>query len=153
MKLAATLAAAALTLGIAACGDSDDDDSSGDDAGKLRIGLEAPLSGDLQTLGEGMLNGAELAADQLNADGGLLGKDIEIVPIDDGGDAEIGVPAVQDAIEEGLDGVIGPTTPASGSKRFRSIKTRAWSRSGSPRTTTPRASGSRCSRWARRSLR
>jgi branched-chain amino acid transport system substrate-binding protein len=55
-----------------------------------------------------MLNGAELAADQLNADGGLLGKDIEIVPIDDGGDAEIGVPAVQDAIDEGLDGVIGP---------------------------------------------
>src|SRR5215204_5640002 len=107
LNLAAALAAAVLTLGIAACGDSDDD-SSGDDAGKLRIGLEAPLSGDLQTLGEGMLNGAELAADQLNADGGLLGKDIEIVPIDDGGDAEIGVPAVQDAIDEGLDGVIGP---------------------------------------------
>ena len=72
MKLAAALAAAVLTLGIAACGDSDDD-SSGDDGGKLRIGLEAPLSGDLQTLGEGMLNGAELAADQLSADGGLLG--------------------------------------------------------------------------------
>jgi branched-chain amino acid transport system substrate-binding protein len=107
MRLAAALAAAVLTLGIAACGDSDDD-SSADDGGKLRIGLEAPLSGDLQTLGEGMLNGAELAADQLNADGGLLGKDIEIVPIDDGGDAEIGVPAVQDAIDKGLDGVIGP---------------------------------------------
>jgi branched-chain amino acid transport system substrate-binding protein len=107
MNLAAALAAGVLTLGIAACGDSDDD-SSGDDAGKVRIGLEAPLSGDLQTLGEGMLNGAKLAADQLNADGGLLGKDIEIVPIDDGGDAEIGVPAAKDAIDEGLDGVIGP---------------------------------------------
>ena len=33
-----------------------------------------------------MLNGAKLAADQINADGGLQGKDIEIVPIDDGGD-------------------------------------------------------------------
>jgi branched-chain amino acid transport system substrate-binding protein len=107
MRLAAVLAAAVLTLGITACGDSDDD-SSGDDSEKLRIGLEAPLSGDLQTLGEGMLHGAELAADQLNADGGLLGKDIEIVPIDDGGDVEIGVPAAQDAIEDGLDGVIGP---------------------------------------------
>ena len=107
MRFAAVLAAAVLTLGIAGCGDSDDD-SSGDDSGKLRIGLEAPLSGDLQTLGEGMLNGAELAADQVNADGGLLGKEIEIVPIDDGGDAEVGVPAVQDAIDEGLDGVIGP---------------------------------------------
>jgi branched-chain amino acid transport system substrate-binding protein len=107
LKLSAALAAAVLTLGIAACGGSDDD-SSGGDSDTLRIGLEAPLSGDLQTLGEGMLNGAELAADQINADGGLLGKDVEIVPIDDGGDAEIGVPAVQDAIEEGLDGVVGP---------------------------------------------
>ena len=107
MKLAAVVAAAVLTLGIAACGDSDDD-SSGDDSGKVRIGLEAPLSGDLEILGEGMLNGAELAADQLNEDGGLLGKDIEIVPIDDGGDAAIGVPAVEDAIDEGLDGVVGP---------------------------------------------
>lgn len=107
LKLAAALAAAVLTLGIAACGDSDDDGSGGD-SDTLRIGLEAPLSGDLQTLGEGMLNGAELAADQINADGGLLDKDVEIVAIDDGGDAEIGVPAAQKAIEEGLDGVVGP---------------------------------------------
>lgn len=106
MKRIAAIAAAVLALGIAACGD--DDDSSEDDSGTLRIGLEAPLSGDLQTLGEGMLHGAELAADQVNADGGLLGEDVEIVPIDDGGDPEVGVPAVQDAIEEGLDGVIGP---------------------------------------------
>jgi branched-chain amino acid transport system substrate-binding protein len=107
LKLAVALAAAVLALGIAACGDSDDD-SSGGDSDTLRIGLEAPLSGDLQTLGEGMLNGAELAAEQINADGGLLDKDVEIVAIDDGGDAEIGVPAAQDAIEEGLDGVVGP---------------------------------------------
>jgi branched-chain amino acid transport system substrate-binding protein len=105
LKLAALVATGALTLGIVAC---DDDDSSGDDSGKVRIGLEAPLSGDLETLGQGMLKGAELAADQLNDDGGLLGKDVEIVPIDDGGDAAIGVPAVEKAIDEGLDGVVGP---------------------------------------------
>jgi branched-chain amino acid transport system substrate-binding protein len=107
LKLAAVVAVGALTLGIAACG-GDDDDSSDEDTAKVRIGLEAPLSGDLETLGQGMLNGAELAADQLNADGGLLGKDVEIVPIDDGGDAAIGVPAVKEAINEGLDGVVGP---------------------------------------------
>jgi branched-chain amino acid transport system substrate-binding protein len=106
LKLAAAVAAAVLALGIAACGGDDDD--SGDDSDTLRIGLEAPLSGDLQTLGEGMLNGAELAADQINDDGGPLDKDVEIVAIDDGGDAKIGVPAVQDAIADGLDGVVGP---------------------------------------------
>ena len=98
---------AALALALSACGD-DDDESSGDNSAKVRIGVEAPLSGDLQTLGEGMLHGAELAADRLNEDGGLLGKDVEIVPIDDGGDAAVGVPAAQKAIEEGLDGVVGP---------------------------------------------
>jgi len=107
LKFAAVVTACVLILGIAACG-GDDDDSSGDDSDKVRIGLEAPLSGDLEELGQGMLNGAELAADQLNQDGGLLDKDIEIVPIDDGGDAEIGVPAVEEAIDAGLDGVVGP---------------------------------------------
>ncbi len=100
---AAAFATAMLTLGVTACGGSDDSP-----ADSWRIGLEAPLSGDLQTLGEGMLNGAELAADQINADGGLEGKDIQIVPIDDGGDPKIGVPAAEKAIEEGLDGVVGP---------------------------------------------
>ena len=105
LKLAAVAAATlALSLGAVACGDDD----SSDDSDKWRIGLEAPLSGDLQTLGEGMLNGAQLAADEINSDGGLEGREIEIVAIDDGGDAEVGVPAAEDAIADGLDGVVGP---------------------------------------------
>ena len=81
------LAAAALMFGVSACGGSSD--SSETNADHWRIGLEAPLSGQLKTLGQGMLNGAELAADQINGDGGLSGKDIEIVPIDDGGDPTV----------------------------------------------------------------
>ena len=103
---AAAFAAAALILGVSACGGSGD--SSGTNPDQWRIGLEAPLSGQLKTLGEGMLNGARLAADQINADGGLEGKDVEIVPIDDGGDPTIGVPAAKKAIADGLDGVVGP---------------------------------------------
>ena len=107
LKLAAAvLAAAALTLGVAACGGSDD--SSETDSDSWRIGLEAPLSGDLQTLGKGMLKGAELAADQINADGGIEGKQVEIVPIDDAADPETGVKAAKKAIDDGLDGVVGP---------------------------------------------
>ncbi len=115
LKLAAAaLVAALLVLGVAACGGSDD--SSGGDSGQWRIGLEAPLSGDLQTLGQGMLKGATLAADQINADGGLEGKEIEIVPIDDGGDPAVGVPAVNKAIAAGLDGVVGPYNSSVGIK-------------------------------------
>jgi branched-chain amino acid transport system substrate-binding protein len=93
------------TVGLAACGD-DGGDSSSDDT--VTIGLEAPLTGDQSTLGEGMLNGAELAADQINDDGGILGNDIEIVAIDDAADPETGVEAAEAAIDDGLDGVVGP---------------------------------------------
>lgn len=96
------VATAALTLGAVACS------SDGDDGEKWRIGLEAPLSGDLETLGQGMLDGAEMAAAEINETGGLQGREVEIVPIDDAGDPDTGVKAANEAIAAGLDGVVGP---------------------------------------------
>jgi branched-chain amino acid transport system substrate-binding protein len=55
-----------------------------------------------------MLKGAQLAAAKLNDRGGILGKQVQIVPIDDAADPETGVEAAEAAIEEGLDGVVGP---------------------------------------------
>ena len=104
LTYAAAALASALTFGLAACGGSEDSSSTNSD--RLRIGLQAPLSGDLQAAGEGMLNGARLAAQEINSRGGLLGKDVEIVPIDDGGDPAIAVPAARKAIDEGLSGVV-----------------------------------------------
>ncbi len=60
------LAAGVLAPGVAAAG------SGG--GGTVRIGLEAPLSGDQSTIGKGMLNGAKLAAKQLNAATGHRGQ-------------------------------------------------------------------------------
>jgi len=88
-----------------ACGGSDDESGKSD---TWRIGLEAPLSGDQSGVGEGMLKGAQLAAAQLNSEDGLLGKDVEIIPIDDKADPDAGVTAANSAIEAGLDGVVGP---------------------------------------------
>jgi len=76
--------------------------------GKVRIGVEAPLSGDQKTLGEGMLNGAQLAADHLNALGGIKRKEVIIVPIDDAADPEVGVAAAKAAVKQKLKGVVGP---------------------------------------------
>lgn len=85
--------------------------------GNLHIGLEAPLTGPLAELGDGMLKGAQMAAAQLNEAGGLLGQQVEIVPIDDGGDKTIGVPAVQAAIaNDELAGVVGPYNSGVGIK-------------------------------------
>lgn len=104
-RLAASIALASISLLVVGCGDSGSDDSSSD---TFRVGLEAPLSGEQSVLGEGMLKGAQLAAAQLNEDGGILGKDVEVVAIDDAADPATGVKAAKSAIEAGLDGVIGP---------------------------------------------
>jgi branched-chain amino acid transport system substrate-binding protein len=98
--------ALALALLVAGCGGSSSDDDSS--AEEFRLGLEAPLSGELSVLGDGMLKGAELAAAQLNEDGGILGRQVEVVPIDDAGDPATGVEAAKAAIGEGLDGIVGP---------------------------------------------
>ena len=95
----------ALALLGTGCGDSGSSDSG---SHSFRIGLEAPLSGEQAILGKGMLKGAELAAAQLNAQSGILGRQVEIVPIDDAADPETGVQAAKSAIAAGLDGVVGP---------------------------------------------
>jgi branched-chain amino acid transport system substrate-binding protein len=82
----------------------------------LRIGLEAPLSGEQAVTGEDMLRGAQLAADEINAAGGVDGRQIEIVPIDDAADPDTGVTAAAAAIEAGLDGVVGPYNSGVGIK-------------------------------------
>jgi branched-chain amino acid transport system substrate-binding protein len=101
----AAIALASLALFVVGCGDSNSDESGSD---TFRVGLEAPLSGEQSVLGEGMLKGAELAASQLNEDGGILGKDVEVVAIDDAADPATGVKAAKAAIKEGLDGIVGP---------------------------------------------
>ena len=110
------LAAAAL---LVACGSSDSSDSASTattPSDKVRIGMEGPLSGDQKVTGVGMLNGAQLAADKLNAKGGLLGKQIEIVSIDDAADPTTGVTAANAAVKTGLDGVVGPYNSGAGIK-------------------------------------
>lgn len=104
-RLVAAVVFATLALLVTGCGDSGSEDGGSD---SFRVGLEAPLSGELAVLGEGMLKGARLAAAQLNEEDGILGREVEIVPIDDGGDPATGVKAAKAAIAEGLDGVVGP---------------------------------------------
>lgn len=105
IRPAAAFVLASLVLAATGCGGSSSD---GDGSGTFRVGLEAPLSGEQSVLGEGMLKGAELAANRLNAGDGILGRQVEIVPIDDAADPATGVKAAKAAIDEGLDGIVGP---------------------------------------------
>ena len=102
------LVCASLVIGIGSSGAGTSD--------PVRIGLEGPLSGDQKSIGVGMLDGARLAAAEINARGGLAGRRLEIVPIDDAADPATGEEAASAAIEEGLDGVIGPYNSGVGAK-------------------------------------
>src|SRR4051812_2229860 len=73
-----------------------------------KIGLEGPLTRSQSDIGIGMLEGAQLAAEQINVAGGVLGRQVAIIPIDDAADPAVGVAAAKAAIQAGLDGVVGP---------------------------------------------
>lgn len=118
--LLALVAAAALLLPLTACSSDDDNatTTTGADtaAETLRIGLEAPLTGSQSELGEGMLRGAELAAAALNDNGGVLGRTVEIVPIDDAADPDTAEQAATAAVASGLDAVVGPYNSGAGAR-------------------------------------
>ena len=99
----------AVALSLAGC-------AGGGTSDTLRIGVEAPLSGEQSVTGVGMINGAQLAADEINADGGVDGRKIEIIAIDDAADPDTGVAAAEAAIADGLDGVVGPYNSGVGIK-------------------------------------
>jgi len=113
---ATAIAASALLAGCGSSSSSDTASTTTTASKNVRIGMEGPLSGSQKVTGEGMLNGAKLAADRLNTKGGLLGKQIEIVPIDDAADPTTGVTAANAAIKTGLDGVVGPYNSGAGIK-------------------------------------
>jgi branched-chain amino acid transport system substrate-binding protein len=114
-KILAALVAVA-SLGALAAPSAVAADASSSSSGPVRIGLEAPLSGDQKSIGTGMLDGAKLAASEINARGGLLGRQVEIVPIDDAADPATGVTAANAAIAKGLDGVVGPYNSGVGAE-------------------------------------
>ena len=56
----------------------------------IRIGVIAPLTGASADFGTSMQQGAALAVEQINAIGGVLGRPLQLVTEDDGGDAAMG---------------------------------------------------------------
>jgi branched-chain amino acid transport system substrate-binding protein len=78
---------------------------------RVRIGVAAPLSGPRASLGTDVRRGAELAVEDLNADGGLLGEEVELV-VRDTADL-IDLPGtVSDLVERSrITALIGPEAP------------------------------------------
>jgi branched-chain amino acid transport system substrate-binding protein len=67
----------------------------------VKLGYIDPLSGGGASVGEGGLKHYQWLADQINADGGLFGKKIEILPLDDKTNPQEAVVQAQKAIDAG----------------------------------------------------
>lgn len=123
---------AVFVLALAACGGGDPTFESagkgkaGDAGETVKIGVLVPLSGDNARFGTEMLNGAQLAADDLNATGGVLGRRIEILPGDDRCEPDAAGPAAEQLAGRGIVGVAGgycsgAAVPASASLDAKGI--------------------------------
>lgn len=76
----------------------------------IRIGFVAGLSGKVSDLGEAERNGVLLAVEQTNARGGIVDRPIELLIRDDRQDRETAVAVVNELIDAGVEGIIGPMT-------------------------------------------
>jgi branched-chain amino acid transport system substrate-binding protein len=75
----AAISACALTLGMMTAGAAQ---AAG---GPIKIGVQAPITGEYAAEGQGIGNSVKLLVEQQNAAGGLLGRKIEVTVCDDEG--------------------------------------------------------------------
>ena len=92
-----TAASAAGSTAAAASGDT------------IKVGVMGPLSGNVSVYGQAVVNGATLYLKQVNANGGINGKQVKVLEYDDKGDGVEAVNAYNLACDNGITAVFGAT--------------------------------------------
>jgi branched-chain amino acid transport system substrate-binding protein len=95
----------------------------------IRIGVAAPTTGNSAAVGQDFVNGAKLAVGEYNAKGGVLGKKVELVAIDDMADPKQATLVAQQFVDRKVSGVVGhftsgttiPTTPIYNKARIPQV--------------------------------
>ena len=105
--------AAIVALTIVACGTS----SNTQVGTPIKIGVEGPMTGQYADVGAGFWQGAQAAAREINAQGGVLGgRQLQLVQADDVSDPADAVPAIRKLIDidhiAALDGPNSTVLPA-----------------------------------------
>ncbi|PPL19178.1 MULTISPECIES: branched-chain amino acid ABC transporter substrate-binding protein [Microterricola] len=104
---AALFASAALVLTGCSGGLGGGGEAGGDSSGPIKIGMLAPFSGSESAFGVYMENGAQMAVDELNADGGVDGRQLELITEDDACDATASVAAANKLVTAGIVASVG----------------------------------------------
>jgi branched-chain amino acid transport system substrate-binding protein len=102
-RLAVSLAAVSLV--VAGCGD--DSGGGGSTSDPIRIGQIASLTGNYAPLGSENKKSVELAIEKINRDGGVLGRQLEVVVKDDQSKPDQAVLAFNDLRGDDVTAVIG----------------------------------------------
>ncbi|MDR2991609.1 MAG: branched-chain amino acid ABC transporter substrate-binding protein [Burkholderiaceae bacterium] len=76
----------------------------------IKIGVQAPITGDYAAEGQGIQNGVKLLVNQKNAAGGLLGRKIEVTVCDDEGKPATAAICARKLVNAGVIAVIGTYT-------------------------------------------
>ena len=88
----------------------------------IRIGTVSQLTGALAIVGNEILTGARIAVDQINQDGGLLGRFLELLPRDDKSNPNEALAAAQSLIGAGARFIVGPVTTANANAMLPVVK-------------------------------
>ncbi len=95
---------------LAGCGSSSS--SSGSDSDTIKIGWLGPLTGGVAQYGIAVQNGVKLYVDQINAAGGINGKQIELISYDEEGDATKAVTGYNSLMDDEVVAIVGDVTTA-----------------------------------------
>ena len=120
-KLLAFVMAATMVFSLAACGSSSSNDSSnsgnssdsdsaqsGDEVQTFKLGSIGPLTGDAAIYGQAVVNGAQLAVDEINASDSKI--KFEFKGEDDEADGEKSTNAYNQLMDWGMQVLAGPVT-------------------------------------------
>lgn len=108
-KMFMFLVLAVLLVGCSATNSSSGNSNSSSKSGDtIKVGLQAPMTGDNAQYGQDMKNGVELAFKKINSDGGINGKKLELIVGDDKATPSEAVAVVNKMImNDGVKAIIG----------------------------------------------
>ena len=112
-RVFAMLMACMMALSLVACGNkTNDNGGSGDSADgagteTIKLGVVGPLTGGYANYGLSVQHGAQLAVDEINAAGGVNGKQLELSAQDSQGDPESAVAAYGKLMDWGMNLFLG----------------------------------------------
>ncbi|MDR9432539.1 MAG: branched-chain amino acid ABC transporter substrate-binding protein [Spiribacter sp.] len=98
-RISPIVSAVALGIGLSAVAQADNH--------PIVIGVQVPTTGSEATYGQDMLNAAEIAAAEINAQGGVLGRDIELINGDSACDPQQSVNAAGSLVSRDVLGIVG----------------------------------------------